>query len=68
MVHEIHEQETKAKEGLVDQLRQQATHPDVQARDIPNSDILDALQTCKGLVYPALKRERHDALVGALFF
>lgn len=54
-------EETKAKEGLIDQLRHQATHPDVQARDIPNSDILDALQTCKGLVYPALKRDRSNA-------
>ena len=24
-----------------------------RSRDIPNSDILEALQTCKGLVYPA---------------
>ena len=48
-------EETATKAGLIDQLRHLATRPDVHACSTPQSDILDALQACKGLVYPALK-------------
>jgi hypothetical protein len=48
-------EEIATKAGLIDQLRHLATRPDVGACGIPQSDILEALQASKGLVYPALK-------------